>query len=262
MEHFTTVLITGGSSGLGLELAKIYASRRYRILLVSKPVAELEDAAAYLKTLGAPDVRTFQQDLAKPGAAATVFDWCRQEHLAPDLVINNAGVGMYGKFYEMDLSRELEMMRLNLETNYTLTRLFTEAMLQKNGGKVVTIASQAAYSPSPYLAAYAATKAFLLHFYRAADYELRREGQKVRLIAVCPPPMRTGFAKQAHMQGHKLFNSWITVPVDYVARRAVRAIDRSKQGYIPGWKVRFATHILNRILPNSWKPAIVAGHLR
>ena len=162
-----------------------------------------------------------------------VYDWISEKGATIDLLINNAGVGSFGPFHQTDIDAEIGMLQLNMFGAYALTRLFVADMIRRDQGTIVCIASQAAYTASPYLAAYAASKSFLLSYCRAAHFEMKDQGIGVRVLAVCPPPMRTGFAVRARMKDHPIFRSWVTTDVHKVARACVWAIDRGKQGYIP-----------------------------
>ena len=247
-----TTLITGGSSGIGLALSRTLAARGHRLLWVALPGDELAHAQMQLQAaFPGLEVHTFACDLSEAGAAEAVHRWVRDLGFAVDILINNAGFGSSGFIAETDPAHERAMLRLHVETLYALTRYFLADMLAQGGGRIVNLASISAYAPTPGLATYAASKAFVKQFSLAIDYELRRQGSPVRVLTVCPTPVRTGFARRAGMEGSPLFDSWMRVSAETVARDTLRALDRGRSLVIPHRGLALLNKLVSR-LPQRW----------
>jgi len=247
-----TTLITGGSSGIGLALSRALAARGHRLLWVALEAAELEAARADLQVAFPQlEVHTYACDLSAAGAAQEVHLWTRDLGFPVDLLINNAGFGSSGFIDETDPEHELAMLRLHVQTLYSLTRYFLRDMLIRGAGRIINLASISAYAPTPGLATYAASKAFVMQFSLAIDYELRRRQSPVRVLTVCPTPVRTGFARRASMEDSPLFNSWMRVSPETVARDTLRALDRGRSVVIPHRGLQLLHRFVSR-LPQRW----------
>jgi short-subunit dehydrogenase len=195
-DHYT-VLITGASSGIGLELAKLFAQDNYNMVLVARNEARLNQAAAMLKTMGAGTITIIPKDLSVPGSAAEVYAATKEHNLTIDILVNDAGVGEHGLFSETDITKELNIIQLNIASLVHLTKLYLKDMLAGNGGKILQLASIASYQPTPKLAVYAATKAFVLSFTDSLINELR--GTNVSMTALIPGATDTDFFNKAGM---------------------------------------------------------------
>lgn len=256
-------LITGGSAGIGLELAKCFAKDGYDLVLASKPPEELEEARLQLMAEHPIHVQTVQSDLALPGAAEGLYQTILEMGLEVQVLVNNAGFGTYGRFQEVPLSREMEMIRLNLLTVFELTRRFAADMVIRNSGKILNVASQSSYTPVPYMATYASTKAFILHYSSAINFELKKSGSAVRVLALCPPATRTNFERVAEMSNRtNLYNGFFSMDAKKVAREGYHAFKKGKQGFVPGRIIRWITHSLNRSLPTDLKMWVVAQNVK
>jgi short-subunit dehydrogenase len=263
MENMQTVLITGGSSGFGLEFAKLFARDGYRLVLVAKPAEMLAEAADFFQK-NHPDVPvvTRVQDLSLLGAGQALYDWARAEGIVPDVLVNNAGFGTYGFFDDIDPARDHEMFRLNALTVYDLTRLFGRDMIARDAGKILNVSSNSALQPTPLLSAYSATKAFVLQISMGFDYELRRRGSRVRIVALCPPGSPTGFIAAAGMQHTAVSSGFWSLSPEAVARAGYRALQRGERMRIPGPVIGFLMKLLNRLLPTSLKLWLVYDQTR
>ncbi|MEM1323754.1 MAG: SDR family oxidoreductase [Bacteroidota bacterium] len=247
-----TALITGGSSGIGFELAKLFAQDHFQLLIVAKFAEELEATAAYF-TKHFPDtpLHCLQQDLCLSDAAPAVHQHTQQLGLQIDVLVNNAGFGTYGFINDIDPQREQDMIALNIQAVYALTRIYLQEMVARDEGRILNISSISAFQPNPFLTTYGATKAFVHSFSRATNFELKSQGSKVRITTVCPPPVRTGFQKAAGMECSKLFDSWMTVPAGRVARDAYRAMQQGRDMIVPGGWLHYL-NMLSRRLPTRW----------
>ena len=183
-----TVLITGGSSGIGYEMSKHFAKDGYCLLWVAKPPEELSQAKAKLES-EIPDVKIhiLAKDLTDAQAPQQVYEWAKQIGEV-DVLINNAGFGTHGFLQNIPIEKELAMIQLNVVALYLLTRLFLDDMLQKNAGTIINISSNSSFQPVARMNTYASTKAFVKHFSRGLQEELGLQKSKVKILTVCPQP--------------------------------------------------------------------------
>lgn len=261
--HYKNALITGGSSGIGLELARLFARDGYRLCLVSKPPEELDRARRQLsKEVPGAEILTLAKDLARPNAAPAVHEFTSRSGFRVDVLVNNAGFGSYGFIGDVDIDRELAMLHLHIQTLYHLTRLYLEEMIDRNDGRIVNLSSISAFQPNPMLATYGASKSFVLQFSRAINYELKERGLNVRVTAVCPMATRgTGFVSGANMEGTRTFNNWMTTEPKVVARDAYAAMEAGKDLVIPGRGFGFLQKIV-RHLPDRLLMLIARHNLK
>lgn len=199
VKEIPNVLLTGATSGIGNELGKCFARYGHRLIIVGRRQRTLEEAAKEFEALGAPRVRTVVADLSKTGGPGTVkaaiAEW--GEHIG--ILVNDAGRGLHGEFVATELRKELEMVQLNIASVLELTKIFLPGMVDRGQGRVVQLASIASYQPTPLLAVYAASKAFILSFTDALRDELKETG--VTVTAVIPGATDTDFFRKAGMQG-------------------------------------------------------------
>lgn len=233
------VLITGASSGIGLEMAKIFASKNYDLILVAKDKEKLQEVK---KSLG-DKVKIIVADLVNESKLKEVYVLCKNENI--DILINNAGFGDVGKFYETDLTKEIEMINVNIKALHILTKLFLKDMRKKNSGYILNVASMAAFAPGPLMATYYSTKAYVLRLTTSIYEELRREKSKVVVSCLCPGPVATNFDKVANVKfSIKQMDS------KFVAEYAINNMFNKKLIIIPGFKMKLV-NILNKIAPTK-----------
>ncbi len=195
MKTNETVLITGATSGIGLELAHLFAKNAYDLVIVSRDEVLLTDVATELRSSGATSVQVISADLATPEGPAKVFNKTEQLGIKVDILVNAAGVGIHGHFVETDLDTELKIIQLNISSLVHLTKVYLPGMVERRRGKILQLASIAAYQPTPLLAVYAATKAFVLSFSDAITNELEETG--VTLTSLIPGATKTDFFRKA-----------------------------------------------------------------
>jgi uncharacterized protein len=250
MNNGQTALITGASSGIGLELTRLLARDGYDVVLVARSEAKLRELARELESQHGVSARVVVRDLAVPNSAQDVFEAAG----AVDVLINNAGYGLAGSFTETDLRKELEMIQVNIAALTHLTKLFLQPMIARRSGRILNVASTAAFQPGPLMAVYYATKAYVLSFSEAIADELRDSG--VTVTALCPGPTATGFAGVAGMESSRLFK--ISKPMDSaaVARFGYEAMKRGKRVAIPGIRNKLLTQSI-RISPRWMVTTIV-----
>lgn len=195
-------LITGASNGIGLELAKIHASRGGDLVLVARNKAKLDELKSQLEDQYNVNVYTIGKDLASPSAAQEVYAETNEQQLQVDYLINNAGFGDYGMFVETEWNKELQMIQLNISTVTQFTKLYLQDMVKRKSGKIMNVASTAAFQSGPTMAVYYATKAYVLSFSEAVDNEVRDKG--VTVTTLCPGATQSGFQAAAAMEESKL----------------------------------------------------------
>ena len=192
-----TVLVTGASSGIGLELAKCFAADGCRLVLVSRKGIVLEALATELRKAHKIQAQVITADLAQPESPTRLLAHLQNAGLKVDVLVNNAAFGAQGKFVELPLGRQLEMLQVNMTTLTHLTGLLLPGMVERRRGGVLNVASTAAFQPGPGMAIYYATKAYVLSFSEALAEELAGTG--VTVTAVCPGPTATNFGTAANM---------------------------------------------------------------
>ena len=195
-------LITGASSGIGLELAELFAKNRTNLVLVARSETRLQELADRLQKQYGIKVSILAKDLSNYDTAKEIFDWCGSQGIFIDFLINNAGFGDFGMFAESKWEKQLQMINLNITTLTYLTHLFLPSMVKRKRGRVLNVASTAAFQPGPLMAVYYATKAYVLHFSEAIANEL--SGTGVTVTALCPGATESGFQAAADMQESKL----------------------------------------------------------
>jgi short-subunit dehydrogenase len=237
-------LITGGNSGIGLELARQAAADGRDLILVAHNNSTLEAAAAELKPK--VTVHTISHDLSQPGAAEIVFDRVRTLGVDVDCLINNAGFGDHGPFATSGLARQRNMIAVNITVLTELTRLFLPGMLERGHGQILNTASVTAFVPGPRMSVYFATKHYVLAFSEALLEELRGSG--VTVTALCPPPVRTPFASGAQIASANYMATTKITPAE-VARYGYRMMKRGKPVAVYSLRWKFVTLFLVRITP-------------
>lgn len=245
MKKDATVLITGASGGIGASLAHLFAQEGYRLILVARSEQKMQALAQQLYDLHQTSCIIIAQDLSLPHAAHTLYNKVAQEDLNVDILVNNAGFGKLGCFLEQSPSTIEEMAQLNVATLTLLTSLFLPGMLERKRGKILNVASTAAFQSLPYFAVYAATKAYVLSFTEALHAELKHT--PIAVTALCPGPTHTDFAKRADAEHTTLF--FKSMSPDDVARQAYAALMKNKMTCITGTANRFIV-FLEKLIPS------------
>jgi len=228
-------LVTGASAGLGVEFARQLSKRGHRLVLAARRKDRLDQLA---KELG--NARAVAIDLSKAGAAAKLMADIEANGETVDLLVNNAGFGLIGRFAELDAKRERQMIDLNVATLTDLCRAAAPAMIKRKSGGIINVASTAAFQPGPKMAVYFATKAFVLSLSEALHEELKPHG--VRVTCLCPGPTRTEFGDVAGFGGNGLFDR-VAMESPGVVERGLDGLDRNKAVIVPG--------LLNKLTANS-----------
>ncbi|HYR61200.1 MAG TPA: SDR family oxidoreductase [Actinomycetota bacterium] len=228
-------LITGASGGIGYELALLFAKDGYDLVLVARSAEKLSALAQRLQHDHGVQVRRIVKDLAAPGAPAEIHAELAAASVHVDVLVNNAGAGLLGKFADLDMDGDVGMLQLNVVAPTLLTRLFLPPMLERGSGRILNVASTAAFQPGPLMAVYYATKAYLLSLSEALANELAGTG--VTVTALCPGPTETGFASHAGTEKSRLFTG-PTMDAKTVARIGYAALLKGKPVVIPGLRNR------------------------
>ena len=239
-----TALITGASGGIGYELAKLFDRDHYNLVLVARSSDKLNQVTGELQQLGVT-VKTVALDLAAPPASRFLFDQLQREGVAVHVLVNNAGFGGFGEFALMAEEEILGQIHLNITALTHLTRLFLPLMVARRKGKIMNVASTAAFQPGPLMAVYYATKAYVLSFSEALANEVAGSG--VVVSCFCPGATDTGFAKRAGTEDSRLFKKLRPMNAEDVARDGYRGLMTGRTVVISGvqnWlvaeSVRFA----------------------
>ncbi|HVM22809.1 MAG TPA: SDR family oxidoreductase [Sphingomicrobium sp.] len=228
-------LITGASAGLGVEFARQLSERGHRLVLVARRKDRIE---ALAKELG--KARAVALDLSKKDAAAKLIADIEANGETIDLLVNNAGFGLIGRFAELDAARQRQMIDLNVATLTDLCRAVAPAMIKRKSGAILNVASTAAFQPGPKMAVYFATKAFVLSLSEALHEELRPHG--VSVTCLCPGPTRTEFGDVAGFGGNGLFDR-VAMGAAEVVAAGLAGLDRNRAVVVPG--------VLNKVTANS-----------
>ncbi len=243
MKTYSTALITGASSGIGEAFARRLAAQRTDLILVARSEAKLHRLSEELAKTHGIRADVIAADLCAPEAARQVHEEVTRRGLSVDLLVNNAGFGSYGLFDALLLERESQEIALNVTALVELTHFFLPEMLANKSGAIINVASTSAFQPVPYMAVYAATKAFVLSFSEALWAECRTRG--VRVLAFCPGPVDTGFATIAgsHLTGQGTAAS--------VVMAALAALAQGDSYIVPG-RANYWLSVSSRFAPRSW----------
>ncbi len=222
------ILITGASSGIGRDMARYLSGQGHRLLLVARRRERLEELARELN-----NCEIFEADLSKKENVFKLYEELKDRNI--DVLINNAGFGAFGKFTDVPLERELEMIRTNIIGTHILTKLYVKDFAARNSGYIMNVASVAGFFAGPLLSCYYATKAYVLRLTEAINEEMRRGGKNVHISVLCPGPVNTEFNKVAGVRfGIDGLSS------EYVAKYAVNKMFKGKMVIVPGRLIKAA----------------------
>jgi len=244
-DKYKTVLITGASEGIGYEFAKTFAENNYNILAISKNTEKLCELKSELENKYCITVNILSIDLSHLSNLNEIYQFIKNNNIKIDILINNAGFGIFGDFTETDFQRELDMINVNIVSLTYLTKIILKEMVRNKSGTIINVASTASFKPGPLMSVYYATKAYVLSFSEAVAAEIKNSG--VNIIILCPGPTGTDFFMKA--SGRKLsvskYNK-IATPYE-VAMFGFNAIKKNKLIAIPGFRNRIYTKILKFI---------------
>ena len=230
-------LITGASSGIGKEIAKILSSKGIDLVLVARDKEKLEETKKEMKT----NVEIITLDLSSKENCINLYNQVKDI----DILINNAGFGVFGEFTKTDLEKEINMINTNIAALHILTKLYLQEMKKKNSGYILNVASIAAFIPGPLMATYYATKSYVLNLTKGIYEELRHDKSKVKICCLCPGPTRTNFLPTAGVK----FNTKLAT-AEYVAKYAINQMFKGKLVIIPTLKIK-TVMFLSKIVPHK-----------
>ena len=222
-------LVTGASSGIGLEMAKYFDSLGYETILVARSKEKLETLAKSLTH----KAKIIVMDLRQVEDIKSLYILVKNDDI--DVLVNNAGFGLCGNFSDTDLGRELEMIDLNIKSVHILTKLFLKDMKRKNKGYILNVASSAAFESGPLMATYYATKSYVYRLTEAINYELKKQKSDVHVACLCPGPVDTNFNKVADVKF-----SVKPLSAKYVAKYGIDKLLKKKMLIIPGFKMKLS----------------------
>ena len=246
-------LITGASSGIGLELARLCARGGHDVILVARNAPKLEELAKYLG--GMYNVRTevIVADLEDPEAPQAILEEVERRGLGVDVLINNAGFGDWGLFGRAGLEKQLAMVQVNIVALMILTRLVLPRMVSQRKGRILNVASTAAFQPGPLMATYYASKAFVLSFSQALSNEFKGTG--ITVTALCPGPTSTKFFEVANLPQNIPMTGPFMMPVEPVAEAGYHGMMRGSTVVVPGFLNKLLV-FSGRLVPRSIPTAI------
>jgi len=241
------VLITGATSGIGYELAKLFAEHNYNLIIVARTESRLNEVASDFSNIYGVDVITIVKNLFNKEAAFEVYEEVKAKGLQVDILVNDAGQGLYGKFIDTDILRELDIIQLNVNTYVVLTKLFLRDMVSNGRGKILNVASIAGKVPGPFQSVYHGTKAFVHSFTEAIRAETKDTG--VTITSLLPGATNTDFFNKAEMQDSKILDSELADPAQ-VARDGFNALIDGDDMVVSGLKNK-AQVALSNVTPDS-----------
>lgn len=248
-----TALVTGASGGIGLELARCFARGGFDLVLVARDQAKLQETADELRARFKVDAQVIAKDLARPESPDEIFAWLQDKGVQVDVLVNNAGFSVYGPFARAELEAQVQMMQLNIVALTHLSRLFLPPMIERRDGRILNIASTAAFAPGPLMAVYYASKAYVLSLSRALSNET--EGTGIKVCCLCPGLTKSGFQERAKMQHSRIMENEM-MDAATVAQAGYRGLMCGREVIVPGRRNQgFA--LLSRLLPASKMTRII-----
>ena len=247
-------LVTGASSGIGKEIAKLLAGEGYDLVIVARSVDKLNDLKEEIEKANAKvTVEVVQMDLSNVENCSKLYALYKEKI---SLLVNNAGFGTYGRFDESDLDTEIRLINTNISAVHVLTKLFLKDMKKSNSGQILNVASIAGFMPGPLMAAYYASKSYVVRLSQSIKEELRKEKSNVRISVLCPGPVDTKFNEVAKVK----FTSK-PLSSEFVAKYALKEMKKNKFYIVPGVGVRILRHI-SKIIPDNMMAGFVYGHTK
>lgn len=238
-------LITGASSGIGRDMARILNNLNYDIIITARNEESLKELKKELNEKNNNKVDIYLADLSKEEECLKLYNEVKEKYQNIDLLINNAGFGLCGKMINTDLETEMKMIDTNIKAMHILTKMFLKDMVQRDSGRILNVASVAAFMAGPLMATYYASKNYVLRFSQAIKEELKKDRSNVKISVLCPGPVNTNFNKVANVKfALKGLSS------EYVAKYAINKTLKGKFLIIPGWKIKIA-RFLSKISPDT-----------
>ena len=237
-------LVTGASSGIGRDMARYLNNLGYDLIIVARDREKLKELKKELNEKNDKTVDIIVKDLSKTEECISLYNEIKIKHEFVDIVINNAGFGLCGRFTETSLEKELSMIDTNIKAVHILTKLFLKDMVEKDEGKILNVSSIAGFMPGPLMATYYSSKNYVLKLTQAIKEELNKSKSNVNISVLCPGPVNTNFNDVANVKfALKGLSS------EYVAKYAVDKMLKNKTVIVVGWKIKLA-RFLSKISPD------------
>lgn len=249
MKNNNWVLITGASSGIGLEFAHVFAAQHNNLVLCARDEQKMRETAAVIEKQHGVETRVIKKDLAAPDSAKQLFDEIDQMNIDVSILVNNAGAGKSGLFKDADIQTDMQIIHLNVGALTALTKLAAAHMAQRDGGRILNVASTGAYQPGPYTAVYYATKAYVLSLTQALRREFRHS--RISVCTLCPGATLTAFSKRSGKRDTKRAMS-----ARKVAQLGYKGLMKNKGVIIPGAVNKFLI-AFSKLLPGAVSAAVV-----
>ena len=243
-----TALITGASGGLGLSFVKVFAKEGYDLVIVARNTQRLESIKADTEAEFGVNVKIVSKDLTNENAPHEIFLETEKENIKVDVLVNNAGFGDFGKFADSCVEKQSDMIALNVSSLVKLTHFYLKDMIERGSGRILNVASIAAFQPGPLMSVYYATKAFVLSFSEALAVETKGTG--VKITALCPGPIKTDFEKRADLEESGLFKNLKVWSPDVIAKFGYKKMMQNKTVCIKGGLNKLIT-FSSRLAPRA-----------
>ncbi|MDF9797085.1 short-subunit dehydrogenase [Catalinimonas alkaloidigena] len=254
VSHTKTALISGATSGFGREFVKLFTQDGYDVILVARHEQDLQKVANDVKAKHPNrNATVIAKDLSVPGSAQELYEEVNAKNLMVDVLVNDAGFGSHGNFIDTDLEKEQKIMHLNMLSLVELTKLFLRDMVKRNEGKILQLASVVSFMPVPKMAVYAASKAFVLSFTEALQYELK--DTKVTMTALCPGAGDTEFFERANAEDTRMVQDTSLSDPAKVARDGYEALMNGDKRVVSGAKNKIQAFITN-FVPDIFLPKV------
>ena len=246
------VLITGATTGIGYELANLYAKDKNNLILVARDEDRLKEVKDELSLYNI-NVYTISIDLSEDNSCEKILDFVNKNNLSVDILINNAGIGSFGYLSELEIEKELKLIDLNIRALTELTKIFLPIMIDHGEGAIMNVASTAAFCAGPKMSTYYASKAYVLSFTEALYEELKESD--IKISCLCPGPVKTSFQEKAGIRKKDAAKNTLMIPKE-VAKVAYRDFKKGKLIIIPGFSNKLII-TLNKIIPRSLSRKII-----
>ena len=246
------VLITGATTGIGYELAKIYAKEGNNLILVARDEERLSEVKEELDLYNIK-VYILSLDLSEDNSCEKVLDFVNKKNLSVDILINNAGIGSFGYLSEIEMEKELKLIDVNIRALTELTKTFLPTMISHGEGGIMNVASTAAFCAGPKMATYYASKSYVLNFTEALYEELK--GSEIKVSCSCPGPVKTTFQEKSGIRKSEAAKKALMTPKE-VAEIAYRDFKKGKLLIIPGFKNKLII-LLNKLIPRALSRKII-----
>lgn len=238
-------LVTGASSGIGRDMARILNNLGYNLIITARDKEKLEELKNELNSKNNKTVDVIVKDLSKTEECISLYNEIKEKYEFVDIVINNAGFGLCGEFVDTNLEKELNMIDTNIKGTHILTKLFLKDMVEKDKGRILNVSSIAGFMPGPLMATYYASKNYVLRLTQGIKEELNKSKSNVKISVLCPGPVNTNFNNVANVKfALKGLSS------EYVANYAINKMFKNKTVIVVGWKIKLA-RFLSKVFPDT-----------